>query len=177
MKSYTFGAGLNSEKEALVLVRAFERFLVHFHGTEFELMTDPKPLTCIFSPKSKTCARIERWLLRMQPYRFTVKYIPGPKNIADSLSRLLCAMPTSEHKDQTEKYVKWVAQELTPVALTTREIERASEHNPELKSVRESILNGQRHVLEFKEYQPVRGELGAIGKLVLRGPRIVIPKH
>ena len=48
MKSYTFGAGLNSEKEALVLVRAFERFLVHFHGTEFELMTDPKNLKVLF---------------------------------------------------------------------------------------------------------------------------------
>ena len=94
-------------------------------------------------------------------------------------ARRKCRFPSfpSEHKDQTEEYVQWVAQELTPVALTTREIERASEHNPELKSVRESILNGQRHVLEFKEYQPVRGELGAIGKLVLRGPRIVIPKH
>ena len=145
--------------------------------TEFELMTDHKPLECIFSPKSKTCARIERWLLRMQPYRFTVKYIPGPKNIADSLSRLLCAMPPSEHKDQTEEYVKWVAQESTPVALTTREIERASEHDPELKSVRESLLKGKWHALEFQEFLPVRGELSAIGKLVLRGTRIVIPKQ
>ena len=68
----------------------------------------------------------------MQPYRFKVKYIPGPKNIADFL-RLLCAVPPSEHKDQTEEYVKWVAQESTPVALTTHEIERTSEHNAELK--------------------------------------------
>ena len=72
-----------------------------------------------------------------------MKYIPGPKNIADSLSCLLCAMPPSEHKDQTEEYVKWVAQESTPVAPTTREIERASEHDPELKSVRECLLNGK----------------------------------
>ena len=124
-----------------------------------------------------TCARIERWLLRMQPYRFTVKYNPGPKNIAHSLSRLLCAMPPSEHKDQTEEYVKWVAQESTPVSLTTREIERASELDPELKSVRECLLNGKWHALEFKEYLPVRGELSAIGKLVPRGTRIVIPKQ
>ena len=83
-----------------------------------------------------------------------MKYIPGPKNIADSLSRLLYAMPSSEHKDQTEEYVKWVAQESTPVALTTREIERASEHDAELKSVRECLLNGKWNVLEFKPYLP-----------------------
>ena len=31
--------------------------------------------------------------------------------------------------------------------------------------------------LEFKEYLPVRGELSAIGKLLLPGTRIVIPKQ
>ena len=139
-----------TEKEALAIVWACERVHAYLYGAEFDLMTDHKPLECIFSPKSKTCTRIKRRLLRMQPYRFTVKYIPGPKNIADSLSRLLCAMPTSEHKDQTEEYVKWVAQELTPVALTTREIERASEHDHELKSARECLLNGKWHALALE---------------------------
>ena len=60
---------------------------------------------------------------------------------------------------------------------TTREIERASEHDPELKSVRECLLNGKWHALEFKECLPLRGKLSAIGKLVLRGTRIVIPKQ
>ena len=80
-------------------------------------------------------------------------------------------------KEQTKEYVKWVAQELTPVALTTRKIARASEHDPELKSVRECLLNEKWHALEFKDYLHVRGELRAIGKLVLRGTGIVIPKH
>ena len=90
-----------TEKEAVANVWAYERFHAYLYGAEFELMTDHKPLESIFSLRSKTCARIERWLLRMQPYRFTVNYIPGSKNIADSSSRLLCAMPPSEHKDQT----------------------------------------------------------------------------
>ena len=55
----------------------------------------------------------------MQPYRFTVKYIPGPKNIADSLSHLLHPVPQSRDQNKTEEYVKWVAQESMPVALTT----------------------------------------------------------
>ena len=113
----------------------------------------------------------------MQPYKFTVKYIPGPKNVADCLSRLLSPITPSEDRNQTEEYVRWVAQESTPVALKTREIERASEYDAELKSVRECLLNGKWHAMEFKEYLPVRGELSAIGKPVLRGTRIVIPKR
>ena len=166
-----------TEKEALAIVWACERFHAYLYGAEFELMTDHKPLECIFFPKSKTCARIERWLLRMQPYKFSVKYIPGPKNIADSLSRLLHPTSNLKEKSQTDEYVKWVAQESTPVALTTREIESASEEDPELQSVRECLLSGRWHDIEFKEYLPMRGELCAIGKLVLRGTRIVVPKE
>ena len=166
-----------TEKEALAIVWACERFHAYLYGAEFELMTDHKPLECIFSPKSKTCARIERWLLRMQPYKFSVKYILGPKNIADFLSRLLHPTSNLKEKNQTDEYVKWVAQESTPVALTTREIESASEEDPELQSVRECLLSGRWHDIEFKEYLPMRGELCAIGKLVLRGTRIVVPKE
>ena len=106
-----------TEKEALAIVWACERFHANLYGAEFELMTDHKPLECIFSPKSKTCARIERWLLRMQPYKFSIKYIPGPKNIADSLSRLLHPTSNSKEKKQTEGYVPWVTQESPPTPL------------------------------------------------------------
>ena len=112
-------------------------------------------------------------------YKFSVKYIPGPRNIADSLSRLLLPTSNSKEKNQTDEYVKWVAQEYPPppVALTTREIESASEEDPELQSVRECLLSGRWHDIEFKEYLPMRGELCAIGKLVFRGTRIVVPKE
>lgn len=78
-----------TEKEALALVWAVETFFINLFGKEFELVTDHKPLKAIrFKPISKPCTRIERWVLRLQSYRFKIKYIRGKYNIADPLSSL-----------------------------------------------------------------------------------------
>lgn len=77
-----------TEKEALGLVWGCERFHVYLYGVEFTLLTDHKPLEVIYSTNYRNSARIECWVLRLQPYRFKVQYIPGKQNIADPLSRL-----------------------------------------------------------------------------------------
>ena len=69
-----------TEKEALSIVWAVEHFHLFLYGQPFTPITDHKPLEIIYgSPKSKPSATIERWVLRLQPYNFTVKYKPGKK--------------------------------------------------------------------------------------------------
>lgn len=54
-----------TEKEALALVWSVERFRMYLYGRPFNLMTDCKALEYLFTPRSKPCARIERWVFHV----------------------------------------------------------------------------------------------------------------
>ena len=163
-----------TEKEALALVWSCERLHPYIYGIRFDLETDHKPLEVIYGRRSKPCARIERWVLRLQPYDFHVVYVPGKTNIADPLSRLLNQNPKpGRHDHGAEEYVRFIAVKATPNALSTREIEEASAADEELIEVRRAIQTGRFD--NCKQYGVVSGELCVIGQLVLRGTRIVIP--
>ena len=167
-----------TEKEALALVWACEKLHPYIYGIDFELVTDHKPLQTIFSPRSKPCARIERWVLRMQSYTFKVVYAPGRQNIADPLSRHMADESPGQGNlgKLAEDYVRFVAMTATPAALTTQEVEKASKDDEELSAVRECIRSGNWDKCPYKKYCAVAGELCSIGYLILRGSRIVLPQ-
>ena len=104
--------------------------------------------------------------------------MPGGQNIADPLSRLSqteAPGKTSLAHKISDDFVKFVAVTATPKAMTTREIEEASAEDEELMELRACIYEGSWKGDKLKQYLPVSGELCVIGKLVLRGTRIVIP--
>ena len=101
-------------------------------------------------------------------------YRPGKGNIADALSRMNQPNPKDPSSGK-EDLVRFVVQDSTPVTLTPKEIVRESENDPELASVRQYIHSGDWSQCKMPGYVSAKNELCTIGKLVLRGDRIVIP--
>ena len=80
----------NIERELLAVVYGCERFHTYLFGRSFVAESDHKPLESI-QLKNLIAAppRLQRMLLRLQPYDVTIRYRPGKQvPIPDALSRL-----------------------------------------------------------------------------------------
>ena len=115
-----------TEKEALAIVWAVEHFHLFLYGNEFTLITDHKPLETIYgSSTSKPSARIERWVLRLQPYSFKVQYKAGSENFADYLSRHPSSQQSRKQERIAEEYVNMITSHSVPKAMSLDEIASA----------------------------------------------------
>ena len=75
------------EKECYAIVWAVQKFKCYLYGKEFILETDHKPLVYLNTAKVAN-ARLMRWALALQPYKFRFEGIKGKENVgADFLSR------------------------------------------------------------------------------------------
>ncbi|KAL0901956.1 hypothetical protein ABMA27_007099 [Loxostege sticticalis] len=163
-----------TEKEALALVWAVEHFNIFLFGKKFDLVTDHKPLEFLFGPKSRPYARVERWVLRLQAYRFDIKYKPGKVNIADPLSRL-CQYRNAPI-GKIDDYVHQIVEQACPCAIPLHIIMKSSEKDSEIKNVKRGIYSNDWDET-VKGYKVFESELGFYDKILLRGSRIVIPKE
>ena len=163
-----------TEKEALGLVCACERFHAYLYRKHFELITDHKPLEIIYSKNSSRPARMQKWFLWLQAYDFTVKYRPETENIADELSRLL--RDTVQSTNDAEDYIRFVAKNTVLRAIIIQEVEEESVNDPELSVVRTCILTDSQWDLVDVSFRSVRQELSVLEKLEIRGTWLVIPK-
>ena len=81
------------EKEGLSIIFGIKKFNQYLIGREFTLITDHKPLTYIFGPKSGipslTAARLQRWALLLSAYHYKIVFRSTKAHSnADALSRL-----------------------------------------------------------------------------------------
>lgn len=130
-----------TEREALAIVWGVERFSLYLLGTKFVLITDCKALKYLFSPRSRPCPRIERWVLRIQSYNYEVKYEPGVTNLADALSRL--SIDNKKPLDTTaECYINYLLDNSVPEAVTLTQVADATRNDKTLQELLKALRSG-----------------------------------
>lgn len=168
-----------TEREALALVWAPEKFHFYLYGKFFWLITDHKPLVTIFGDRIKPCARIERWKLRLMSYDYQVIYQPGKSNIADPLSRLcqegtICA---DSYDEESERIIRLLSNDVKPTAITLQEIIEATKNDMELTELMKWIsYPAKRWPKTLNRYKLIVNDLSSDGELVLKNRKIIIPR-
>ena len=134
------------EREVLAVRWACEKFYLYLYGIKFEICTDHKLLVTVLSAKSKPpSAQIERWLLYLQQFQYTLTYIRGKDNGADVLSCLPVGPTQDEDTRETEDFAYSVASAAMPAALLPKQVETATANDPTLRIVRKADNNDWLH--------------------------------
>ena len=95
-----------TEQECYAIIYAIEKWHKYLDGRLFTIETDHKPLLP-FNMKQQLNAKCERWRLKLQQYKFTIRYIKGKHNtVADYLSR----SPVDDASNDEDDYIQTKAQ-------------------------------------------------------------------
>lgn len=117
-----------TEREALAVVWAIEKFRGYIEGHEIIVGSDHQPLKWLLTLKSPS-GRLVRWALKLQSFNIQLQYTPGKANvIADALSR-----PTCKEEDRNQCGVCSVVVDLP--ARSPADLRRAQLDDLELKKI------------------------------------------
>ena len=166
----------NIERELLAVVFGCERFHTYVYGKEFQIESDHKPLENIQNKNiAQTPPRLQRMLLRLQPYDAQILYKPGKKmRIPDYLSRTHPTQGEEIELDLTIHTVEITVQKQI-------ELPEATE-DEELKILKQVIVNGWPEDVKdtpklIRNYWSMKNCLSVQNVLVTKGHTKKYAKH
>ena len=170
------------EKEALAIVFGTNKFHDYLYGKEFVVETDNKPLQSIFAKSiTKAPPRIQRFLLRLQRYNFTIEFIPGRHlYIADMVSRAYLQDVAESEVPDIEYHVHAVISNLPISTSKFEEFKQRTLNDLVSKEVMTCVRDGWPQNLSecsptIKPYFQIRDELSIVDGVLLKGDRVVVP--
>ena len=166
----------NIEREMLAVVFGAERFHVFVYGSSFIIESDHKPLEQIqLKNISQAPPRLQRMLLRIQPYEMRIKYRPGKELLlADTLSRLNPKPGDTIELEKTIHSIRWSDQK-------TEELRKLTKEDPELNVLMETVVKGwPEKSLDVPKcirfYWSLKDYIAVEDGILMKSQRIIIPK-
>ena len=181
----------NIERETLALVFGITRFHTYLFGRDFKILTDHKPLVTICSkPLTSAPPRLQRLLVKIQGYNFTIEHRPGTEMIIpDTLSRL--PNPTKAEDIPLDVHVESILLDevedplgidlLHFGSLKQEALQKETNRDPILQQVKEFTHAGwpatiQELPNDLRPFWPFRDELGMSGGVLFKGRQVIIPQ-
>ncbi|KAK3103001.1 hypothetical protein FSP39_015684 [Pinctada imbricata] len=168
------------EKELLAVVFGCRKFHDYIYGQDTHVETDHKPLESLFKKSlSSAPPRIQRMMIKVEPYRLDVRYKPGKYlYIADTLSRAVVSEPNTSEKDEFEIFA---TQYLSVTDRTLTALARESAEDDEMNELQGVIANGwPDHISQcsenVKKYWNFREELSIYKGIATKGRRLIVPE-
>ena len=146
----------------------FQHFHRYVYDRHVTIITDQKPLLQIFS------SRIQQWMLRLQPYDFEMKYIPGREMASDYLSRNPQNQISADYT--VEHFISMIVFDAVPKAYTLKKLISSTKSDETLQQVMKFVTSGRwSHYPRYHIYRQIQDHLPINNDLLLKHNCIVIP--
>ena len=173
------------EIESAAIEWANRKNRIHLCGLpQYVISTDHKPLLPLYnSYRNELPPRVMKHKMNLHGYSYKLIHEPGESNPTDYMSRHPQCSTIPDWVNQGVKDTEWfinaVVDASLPDALTTEEIQEATEEDEQLQELVQAIKQGhisRKQDLKLKPFKQIFKELTVYDRMIVRGHKIDVPE-